>query len=379
LPATVATDVYGLGALLYRLLAGTAPRQATPDSPVDWYRLIVDQDVVKPSLVKLSLAGDLENILLKALHREPSRRYGSVPELAADLERFLEWRPVEATPDSFAYRAARYVRRHWIPMAVAAAMTVALTSATVVSLRERQRTQQRAFETRQLAGKLIFDLHDEIANVPGATKALEKLAATVSEYLEKLSPNASSDPEVAWEVFNAFWRLSTARGGTNMSMGNTKSAVEFGRKTLQAGKRLDGRADLAPERKRRLFNGYQILSTVFHQAGQQKNEYAETVERMRALAPALGPTSQAEAHMASAYFHDQWLAVPQAAEEFRKADLKPVYREWAYASSPSRPKLRAIIDEPRPDARPSERSAGSGGESRGSSATLEVVCEVRAG
>lgn len=98
--ATVATDVYGLGAVLYCLLTGAKLRHIGSGSLVEMIRQISEEDVVRPSAIKPGLKGDLENILLKALQREPHRRYGSVPEFADDLSRFLARRPVWASPDS---------------------------------------------------------------------------------------------------------------------------------------------------------------------------------------------------------------------------------------------------------------------------------------
>ncbi|MGH9627904.1 MAG: serine/threonine-protein kinase, partial [Bryobacteraceae bacterium] len=103
-PSTVASDVFGLGAVLFRLLTGAAPREIKSGSLAEVLRHISEEHVIRPSAIKPELKGDLENILLKALQREPHRRYGSVPELADDCSRFLARRPVRASPDSALYR-----------------------------------------------------------------------------------------------------------------------------------------------------------------------------------------------------------------------------------------------------------------------------------
>ena len=102
--ATVASDVFGLGAVLFRLLTGAAPRQLSSGSLADVIRQISEEEVIRPSAIKPELKGDIENILLKTLQREPHRRYGSVPELADDCKRFLARRPVRASPDSASAR-----------------------------------------------------------------------------------------------------------------------------------------------------------------------------------------------------------------------------------------------------------------------------------
>ena len=133
-PATVASDVFGLGAVLFRLLTGVAPRQINSGSLAEVIRHISEQDVIRPSDIKPALKGDIENILLKALQREPHRRYGSVPELADDCNRFLARLPVRASPDSALYRTHRFVRRHWAPLTATLALIIAMAGATAASV-----------------------------------------------------------------------------------------------------------------------------------------------------------------------------------------------------------------------------------------------------
>ncbi len=318
LAATVATDVYGLGGLLYRLLLGVPPRRVADAAPAEWIRQILDRDVLRPSALDPKIGADLENILLKALHREPDRRYQSVPELADDLERFLNQQPVLATPDSLGYRASCFLRRHWMGLAAAALVSALLGAATVVSVHERRLAQQRSLETRQLAGRLIFDLHDEIGKMPGATRAKEKLAATASEYLEKLAPNASADPELAWELLNAYGRLSQTRGGANSSTGDTRSALEYARRTLAMGRIVESRGDLTTDRLQRLFALYDGLCGVFTE-GQLPAEELETVTRLLALAPRLDSLRQARAYSSSARYHDRNTTAERAAQDLDRA------------------------------------------------------------
>jgi serine/threonine protein kinase len=223
--ATVATDVYGIGAVLYRLLTGVKPREVKGGPLSEVVQNISEEDVVRPSLHKRELKGDLENILLKALQREPQRRYGSVPELSDDLNRFLSRRPVRATPDSTVYRARRFVRRHWAPLAAIATLAAALVIATGVSLKQREDALRRAWETRRLADRLLFEVHDEIGGLVGGTRARERLGSIAVQYLESLQRDYSRDPELAWELLNAYSRLGQSRGGGASSIGDTKSAL----------------------------------------------------------------------------------------------------------------------------------------------------------
>jgi serine/threonine-protein kinase len=125
---TTLSDLYGLGILLYELLAGVRPYDVTLLSPSELERVVCWVPCERPSVratdprVARVLRGDLDTIVLKALAKEPDRRYGSVQELADDLRRHLEHERVHARPDSLSYRATTFLRRNGA--AVAAAILV---------------------------------------------------------------------------------------------------------------------------------------------------------------------------------------------------------------------------------------------------------------
>ncbi len=150
---SVGSDVYALGVLLYRLLTGCRPYQLAGLRFDQIVAVISTVEPTKPSLaareegedcpsaaeraaargtdpkgLARQLAGDLDTLLGKALRKEPERRYASVERLAADLEAYLEGRPIEARPDTFGYRAGKFLLRHrWAASAVAVALTALLT------------------------------------------------------------------------------------------------------------------------------------------------------------------------------------------------------------------------------------------------------------
>ena len=131
-PMTTATDVYSLGVVLYELLTGVSPYDLANVSTQDLPRVICEKEIQKPSVAvlraqgtrgsrfkessaeKLSkqLSGDLDNIVLMALRKEPSRRYGSVNDLLEDIRRHLVNIPVIARNDTVRYRATKFVARH---------------------------------------------------------------------------------------------------------------------------------------------------------------------------------------------------------------------------------------------------------------------------
>lgn len=325
-PATVATDVYGIGAVLYRLLTGARPREAA--GPIgDVIRRVSEEDVVRPSAIQPGLKGDLENILLKALHRDPHCRYGSVPELRDDLNRYLAHRPVRATPDSTAYRLRRFVRRQWAPVIAAASVALLLTAATAVSLRQKGIAAERAVKARKLADRLLFEIHDEIDTVVGGTKARERLGTIAAQYLEGLQRDDARDPELAWELLNAYSRLGQSRGGAASSIGDTESGILLARRALELGAVVE-RSSPSTDRLDRLFGIYEGLCPMLQDA-RRPDLQREAIGRLLRLAPRLQPIRQAQAWKEQARYFE-WSGAPrESAEAFERAlaVLRPLAAE----------------------------------------------------
>jgi len=160
---TTATDIYSLGVVLYELLSGHYPYRLTQHTPAEIERAICEQDPEAPStavsrvetdtsfeapitktpeVVSLTregqpdrlrrrLRGDLDNIVLKALQKEPEKRYGSVEEFSQDIGRHLQHLPVKARPNTLTYRTSKFVRRH--KTEVGAAFTVLVVIAFAAS------------------------------------------------------------------------------------------------------------------------------------------------------------------------------------------------------------------------------------------------------
>jgi non-specific serine/threonine protein kinase/serine/threonine-protein kinase len=171
---TTSTDIYSLGVVLYRLTTGRSPYRTSGSSSAEAIsRAVCDQEPGRPGLAK-----DLDNIILKALRKEPERRYVSVDALAEDLRRYLAGHPVLARKDTLAYRAGKFVLRHKAgtvaaslgALTLAAAAGVAITQARVARA-ERAVAERHFNEVRELADSFLFEFHDAIKDLPGATPA----------------------------------------------------------------------------------------------------------------------------------------------------------------------------------------------------------------
>lgn len=159
---TTSTDVYALGVVLYELLAGKRPFQLNPTSPFETARIICEQDPDLPSVTSTKnaelappdaarkLSGDLDNIVLKAMRKEPSRRYVSASAFASDITAYLTGYPVHARTDNWKYRSGKFIRRHKAAVAVAVVVTLALIGFSIaMGLLAKRATRERLAAQRE--------------------------------------------------------------------------------------------------------------------------------------------------------------------------------------------------------------------------------------
>src|SRR5262249_19063216 len=135
LPITTACDVYALGVLLYELTTGVRPYETSGKTLDQLIDLVINTDPVRPSARNHSrLKGDLDAIVLKAMSKEPERRYGSAGEVADDLERFINGQPVIAREPSVAYVLRKLAVRNKTATSIAVASLIAIVTALGIAL-----------------------------------------------------------------------------------------------------------------------------------------------------------------------------------------------------------------------------------------------------
>ena len=165
---TTATDVHALGTLLYLLLAGSHPAGPARSSPAQLLKAIVETDAARASDaatdadaaarsttrdgLRRQLRGDLDTIVAKALKKNPSERYPSVEAMAEDVRRFLAHQPIAARPDTFGYRATKFIRRHRTGVALGALAAIGAVAGTAaIAWQAQEARKQRDAAQSQLA------------------------------------------------------------------------------------------------------------------------------------------------------------------------------------------------------------------------------------
>jgi tetratricopeptide (TPR) repeat protein len=288
-PVSTATDVYSLGAVLYELLAGQRAHSLTRSDPLELQREICQTDPKPPSSAGgVSLRGDLDTIVLKAMHRDPARRYRSVEQFSEDILRYLENRPVTARPDTLVYRLSRFTARNRWSIAAVTALVLSLVLGAAVSLSQARSAQQRFQQVRKLAERFL-ELHDDVARLPGSTAVREKMVATALDYLDNLARSAGKDSQLLHELGQAYAKVAEAQGAPGQpNLGRTGDALNSFAKAID----FEGRASalnpaysasLAAIESRRAYLA--MLAGRLPEARQNLDAAATLLDRLRAARP----------------------------------------------------------------------------------------------
>jgi non-specific serine/threonine protein kinase/serine/threonine-protein kinase len=243
---TTASDVYSLGVLLYELLAGRRPYEVQADSLEAIVRSVCHTEARPPSEavagrpgaagpLASELRGDVDTIVLKALRKEPERRYRTAHELSADIRRHLEGHPVTARVDTIRYRAGKFVRRHRTAVAAAVLVSATLVGGIVTTTRQARLAERRFDEARRLIRTIIFDIQPKLGTVPGTTALRKGLIESTLQYLEAMARDAGDNPALLRELASSYVQLARVQGiQGDANVGDTEAA----RRTLGEAEKL---------------------------------------------------------------------------------------------------------------------------------------------
>ncbi|NLC61454.1 MAG: serine/threonine protein kinase [Gammaproteobacteria bacterium] len=249
-PVSTLTDVYSLGVVLYELLAGTKPYAPRHKSDAQWEEAILHGDPMRPSQAlqrraeaepgsaaalqrrARAVAGDLDNIVLKAMSKRYEQRYASVEAMAQDLQRHLDGKPVLARPQRMAYRAGKFLRRHRWPLSTAAlVLAVMATALGLVAWQSRLALQDA--ERAQAMQNFVISLFQDAGEARG--EAPLDVRQLLEAGVERGEAELERQPMARAALLGAIGRL-------RLGLGDRAEALEL--LTRQAG--LLAAADNAP-------------------------------------------------------------------------------------------------------------------------------------
>jgi eukaryotic-like serine/threonine-protein kinase len=248
---TTASDIYSLGVILYVLLTGKKPYDLTGLTTLKTLKVVCEWDPQGPSRVaeaasRRVLAGDLDNIVLKNLRKEPGERYPSVRALADDLRAWSEGWPVSASARTLRYQAGKLLRRHK-PQAVAAGLVLLATVsggvATAweahVARQERDRAQNRFRQVQEFSRSLLFEVHESLRKLPGATQPRQLLLTRAVQFLDGLEKDAKNDTALQLELAEGYRQLGRVQGGASSeNVGDRRGAIRSFEKAAALGEEV---------------------------------------------------------------------------------------------------------------------------------------------
>lgn len=245
-PVTTASDIYSLGVLLYALLSSHRPFDVTGLPTLEAIRKVVETEPAPPSAraageAAAILRGDLDNIVLKCLRRDPQERYSSVRALMADLGAWLDGGAVSATAPTLRYRVGKWMRRNKVEAVVVGALVVSIFAGTVSTAWQarqahlaRLKAEARFREVQKLSRSLLFEIHESVRKLPGGMETRALILRRATEFLDGLAKDAGDDAVLKAELAEGYRKLGSLLG-SNLSenLGRKQEAVPIYEKGIR--------------------------------------------------------------------------------------------------------------------------------------------------
>jgi serine/threonine protein kinase/tetratricopeptide (TPR) repeat protein len=329
-PITTASDVYSLGVVLFRLITGALPYRLPNGFSYDLAARICEAEPPPPSGAARrsetaeiagfwrELTGDLDNIALMALQKDPAKRYPSVEQLNEDVRRHLHGFPVVARSASILYMLAKFVSRHRVGLAAAVLLMLTLIGGIVatgweahIAGIERARAERHFEEVRKLADTFMFDVNGAIENLPGSTAARQMLVVNSLKYLDGLSAESANNASLQRELAIAYEKVADIQGGfRSANLGDAPGAIASYRKALGIRAKLIAASPSAQDVRRELLRTYGKLAELLSDSGDQQEAIKTSrlvLEQARKLSAAPESTAADRRNLGNAYLSLGWL------------------------------------------------------------------------
>jgi hypothetical protein len=240
--ATMATDVYALGVLLYVLLVGRHPTSGIDATPVERMRTLVEVEplrlsecaervdaataslrAITPRQLGRVLRGDLDNIVAKALRKAPAERYPTAAALADDLRRYLDDQPVQARPDSLGYRVRKFVRRYRLAVGAASATLLALVAGVVgttwqaYEARKQRDVALQEIRYARASHDVLMSLLDEAFRTGAEERWREMLARAREQLRTRHEKDPISQARILLMLAGRYAGINDQRGETEVT------------------------------------------------------------------------------------------------------------------------------------------------------------------
>lgn len=325
------TDIYSLGATLYELLT-LQPAFTEQDGPA-LLRKIEHFEPRRPREIRRDIPVDLENIILKAMAKEPRDRYASAEQLADDLDNFLSGKPTLARPLSRMDRMLKWSWRNRRSVAVAVALLlVAVVGLTITTLqfgRQKLRAETNVAkadrylnDARQVLDRFGVQLAEQLSDVPGAENVRRELLEETCAYYQHFVQEASGDPALCGDLAVAYGKLATLQseaGSSPEALAAQKKAVELFRKlAIIEPENVDYQKGLALSQ-----NNLGLMLMRIDQSTEAESVFAAAISRQRRLLARFPEDRELVANLAAAYSN---LGLLQK-EAGRNADARSSFTE----------------------------------------------------
>ena len=192
------------------------------------------------------MRGDLDNIVLMAMRKEPARRYASVAQFSEDIRRYFDGLPVIARKDTLRYRSEKFIRRHKVGVAAAVLVALSLVGGMVATFwearratQQRDRAERRFADVRKLSNALLFDIAPKIERLDGSIEARKSLVQRALEYLDSLANESAENFPLQRELAAAYEKVGELQGAPHKpNLNDFSGAIASYEKARDIRKRL---------------------------------------------------------------------------------------------------------------------------------------------